>query len=180
MLLYYAVKNLVAFLQADPQTNFAAMQNTLKGAPQREWGNLGGQLVATKDIDRLRADVANGRLGSWDEIHRRYDELWAAYPLEKQRHAFATLCGLYGTSELTKDQWTDALQKAVGVQEYVRDQVYVSRKKDFDNPFRQATFRNMEEMTAAVGVIEDNSFVKQVRTETDELKQQVAEILKRG
>jgi len=81
---------------------------------------------------------------------------------------------------LAKEQWLDALNKTVGVQEYVSEQVYISRKKDFDNSFRQATFRNMEEMTAAIGTIEDNSFVKQVRTETEQFKHTVEEITRRS
>jgi hypothetical protein len=180
MLLYYAVKNLIEYLRFNTGANFSAMQKALKGPRVREWGNLGGQLVPAKDIDQLRADAGGGKLASWDDIHKRYDALWAAYPLEKQKHALAALCEIYGVAELTKEQWMDALQKTVGVQEYIRDQVYITRKKDFDNSFRQATFRNMDEMTAAIGTIEDNSFVKQVRTETEQFKQQVAEMLQRG
>ncbi|MBM4103226.1 MAG: DUF4954 family protein [Planctomycetes bacterium] len=180
MLLYYAVKNLIEYLRFNTSANFGAMQKALKGPRVREWGNLGGQLAPAKDIDQLRADAGGGKLASWDDIHKRYDALWAAYPLEKQKHAMASLCEIYGAAELKKEQWQDALQKSVGVQEYVRDQVYITRKKDFDNSFRQATFRNMDEMTAAIGTIEDNGFVKQVRTETEQFKQQVAEILQRG
>ena len=66
------------------------------------------------------------------------------------------------------------------IQEYVRDQVYTTRKKDFENPFRQATYRNMDEMTAAIGTIEDNSFVKQVRGETEEFEKRIQQIKKRG
>ena len=65
------------------------------------------------------------------------------------------------------------------IQEYIRDQVYISRKKDHDNPFRQATYRNLEEMTAAIGTIEDNSFVKQVRAETKIFEQRINTIKKR-
>jgi hypothetical protein len=180
MLLYYAVKNLMAFLQADNQADFESMKSSLQGARVTEWGNLGGQLMPTKNIDRLRADIGNGRLDSWDQIHKRYDDLWQAYPLEKQKHAFATLCSFYETPELTKGQWLGALQKAADIQDYIRDQVFLSRKKDYDNPFRQSTFRSAEEMIAAIGVIDDNSFVKQVRKETEAFKQQIAEILKRG
>jgi len=62
------------------------------------------------------------------------------------------------------------LEKTVKIQKFVCDQVYNSRKKDFDNPFRQATFRNMDEMNAALGTIEENSFIVQVRQEPKILK----------
>ena len=177
MLHYYAVRNLIAFLQANSQANFASMHKSLKGKRKVDWVNMGGQLVPASDVDQIRTDIASRCLASWEDIHQRYDQLWEAYPLEKQKHAYATLCDLYGVTELDKDKWFDALNKAVTIQEYVRDQVYISRKKDFDNPFRQATYRNTEEMTAAIGIIDDNSFVKQVRAETDQFKQVVAEIV---
>jgi hypothetical protein len=106
--------------------------------------------------------------------------LWKNYHVEKQKHAYATLCELNCTSELTKEQWLLSLEKGIKIQEYISNQVYISRKKDFDNKFRQATFRNMEEMTAAIGVVDDNSFVKQVRQETKEFIELVSEIKKRN
>ena len=178
MLHHYAVRNLIAYIEANPNADFAAMQSALRGPRKSDWVNLGGQIVPAEDADRLRADIAAGILDSWDAIHRRYDDLWAAYPLEKQKHAFAVLCELCGNDVLTKDQWIDALRESVDIQNYICEQVYLSRKKDFDNPFRQATYRNLDEMTAAIGTIEDNSFVRQVRQETEQYKQLVEKIMK--
>ncbi len=180
MLHYYAVKNLIAYFQAHPEAKLASMVDDLRGARERNWVNLGGQLMPQAEVDRLRADIGAGRLRSWEDIHRRYDQLWQEYPRQKQRHALATLCDLLAVRELTQDVWAAALNKATEIQQYICDQVYLSRKKDFDNPFRRATFRNMEEMAAAIGKVEDNSFVQQVRKETDEFKQTVAEIARRG
>ncbi len=137
--------------------------------------------MSPSEIQVFRQFLALSSSGRWaPHIHKRYDALWQAYPLEKQKHAFATLCDIDGVSELTKDQWLDALRKTVGIQEYVRDQVYLSRKKDYDNSFRQTTFRNNEEMIAAIGTIEDSGFVKQLRAETDQFAQITAEITLRG
>jgi hypothetical protein len=87
---------------------------------------------------------------------------------------------LLGTDTLTHDQWIAALDRAVKIQEYIRDQVFFSRKKDYDNLFRQNTYRTLAEMTAAIGTVEGNSFIKQVRLETDEFKKYVAEIKQRN
>lgn len=179
MLHYYAVKNLLDYINTNQDTDFSSMCKTLKGEREQEWVNVGGQLVPAKDIDRLRSDIGSGKLDTWNNIHNRYDSLWEKYPLEKQKHAFATLCKLLGTDSPTVKQWSSALVKAVTIQEFICDQVYTSRKKDFDNPFRQATYRNMEEMTAAIGTAEDNSFVKQVQAETEEFKKTVEGIKKR-
>lgn len=179
MLLHYAVKNLLAYLQFNTGASFESMKNALGDNARRQWGNLGGQLVPEQDIDKLRADIGSGVLNTWQDIHNRYDELWQAYPLEKQRHAFAVLKELYD-GRLEKEQWQDALARSVKVQEYVCYQVYQSRQKDFENPFRRATYRNEAEMLAALGTIEDNSFVKQVRAETEEFKQLVEAVAQRG
>ena len=80
----------------------------------------------------------------------------------------ATLLELSAAETLTARHWTAALDKAREAQQYVADQTYITRKKDFDNPFRQMTFDTPEEMTAVLGSAEKNSFVKQVRQETDQ------------
>ncbi|MHC4476070.1 MAG: DUF4954 family protein [Planctomycetota bacterium] len=180
MLHYYAVKNLMEYLENHEDATFSSMSKELGGQRQRQWVNLGGQLMPSEDVDQIRSDIGAGRLNSWEDIHRRYDALWESYPLAKQCHAFATLCELHGNGTVTKDQWDAALARAVEIQELISERVYTSRKKDFDNPFRQATYRNLEEMTAAIGTVDDNSFVKQVRTETEEFRKRIEEIKKRG
>jgi hypothetical protein len=180
MLLYYAVKNCMDYFESHPGSDFAAMQEALQGTRQRKWMNVGGQLMLEQDVDQLRADVDSGRLSSWEDIHHRYDELWNVYPLEKQKHAFATLVDLHQCEILTRQQWLDALHDAVRIQEYIRDEVYVSRKKDFENPFRQATFRNAAEMKSAVGTVEDNDFVQKVRQTTEQFRQAAEDIAQRG
>jgi hypothetical protein len=78
------------------------------------------------------------------------------------------------------EDWYSVLDKSAAVQDYISQQVYTSRKKDFENPFRQLTYRNIEEMTAAIGTIEDNSFVKQVRKETQAFKEALEEIKRKN
>ncbi len=180
MLLYYAVKNLIAFLQADAGANLAALNAALRGPRQSHWINLGGQIVPAPDADQIRADIGAGKLATWDEIHQRYHQLWLAYPREKQKHAFATLTELCGVSEVNRDLWRDVLNRSVAIQDYICEQVYLSRKKDYDNPFRQATYRSLEEMHAAIGTPEDNSFVKQIRQETEEFRKTAAAMMERA
>ena len=182
MLHFYAVRNLLGFVQSDPQATLSSMQRALASEKGRErhWVNLGGQLARASDVARLRADIRSGRLASWPAIHRAYDELWAAYPLEKQRHAYACLLGLLGAGELTPQLWQHALEEAVRTQEYVEEQVYQTRAKDYYNPFRQTTFRNAEEMQAVFGPLDQNSFVKLTRKETVAMRELVEAVRRRG
>ena len=178
MLHYYAVKNLMDYIQAYDHT-FSGMHRELNADRTSRWTNLGGQLVPTADVDQLRKDIVNETLASWQQIHDRYDELWNAYPLEKQKHAYSILCLMLHTNELSESDWIAALDKAATVQDYICEQVYLSRKKDFDNPFKQATYRNAEEMAAAIKTIDDDSFVRQIREDTDQFKERVEAIKNR-
>jgi len=180
MLHYYAVKNLLDYMQTNLKAPFSSMCKELSCNRETEWVNLGGQLTSQKDVDKLRLDIGSGKLLTWEKIHERYNILWNKYPLEKQKHAFATFCSLLGTDNLTKEEWASALNKAVKIQGDINRQVYISRKKDFDNPFRKITYRNDAEMKAAIGKVEDNSFVKQVQKETKEFEKLVEKIKSRN
>ena len=170
---YYAVKNLLDYLTANPSATLESMAEQLSGTRERDWVNLGGQLAPAPDVEKLLADIKAGKHQSWAEVHQAYDALWAIYPLQKQRHAFTTLLELLGIEVLTPEAWNSALDEAVRIQEYIRDQVFLTRDKDYRNRFRQTTFRNAEEMRAVVGTPDHNSFVKLVRKETEEFKQLV-------
>ena len=119
-------------------------------------------------------------LASWPAIHETYDKLWEKYPLDKHRHALATLLDLLGAKKLTAELWASALAEVVARQRYVAEQTYVTRKKDYDNPFRQMTFAGPEEMEAVLGTAEANSFVKQVRQETEAFAERIEAVKRRG
>ncbi|MBN1853278.1 MAG: DUF4954 family protein [Pirellulales bacterium] len=203
MLHYYAVKNLLDYMVTNPAATWGSMCEELAGPREGHWVNIGGQLVSGPDMSKLLADIRAGLHDSWDQIHRAFDALWAAYPLQKQRHALATLAELLGTEKpenrtilshhpsnrcleqmrefqsiqktnlgwpLGEDAWIAALDETVRIQEYVQDQVFQTRQKDHINRFRQTTFRNAAEMRAVVGTAEENSFVIQVRKETEKFK----------
>ena len=180
MLHYYAVKNLLDYLRARPEATRATMAEQLTGPRCRAWVNLGGQLVPAESVAALRREIGAGRLNSWPEIHAVYDRLWQEYPLEKQKHAYATLLAVLDASSLTAELWKGALDEFLRIQEHVRDQVFLSRKKDYDDPFRRITFANDAEMRAVVGTPESNSFVKHVRAETEALAEVCRAIGARG
>ncbi len=169
MITYYAVNTLMRYLEAHPELDMEAIVNSMRGKRLRKWINLGGQTMPEEDVDQLRADIRDGKLNTWDEIHHRYDELWKNYQAEKLHHAYFALMFLYKdeTDVLTKEMWHENLDKAIRIQHFICDQVYESRKKDYENEFRTATFRNEDEKIAVIGKIEDVKFVKQIREETE-------------
>ena len=179
MLHHYAMKNLLAYLSDHPEATLADLSGRLGGKRLTGWTNLGGQLVPDGDVDEMLGRIKSGKLASWAEIHQAYDQLWEAYGLHKQRHALAVLLWLYSADKLTAPMWAEAMEEAVRVQQYVADQVYLSRQKDYEDPFRQTTFRNAAEKKAVVGTAQDNSFIKQTRKQTQEFAEQVESVRRR-
>lgn len=166
MLINYAMTNILAYTESHPEIDLMALSRQLESRRQREWINLGGQLMMTTDFDRLRMDIREGRLNSWKAIHKRYNEIWKRYPMDKLRHAYLSLCFVMGVDKMAPATWLEVLAHEERIQQYIANQVYLSRKKDHDNTFRHATYRNAEEMDAAIGSIESNGFVNQMRKES--------------
>ncbi len=168
MIVYYAMKTCLNYLESHPGVTMKAIVEHMRGKRLRKWINLGGQTMPEEYADQLRADIRDGVLNTWDDIHHRYDELWKDYQREKLRHAYFSLMFLYkdDTDVMTKEMWQENLDQAARIQQYICDQVYESRKKDYDNEIRSATFRNEAEKLAVVGRIDDVSFVKQTRQRT--------------
>jgi hypothetical protein len=175
MLLYYAMVNLLAYFRKDGHASYAQLCSDLSGNRVKEWINMGGQLVQQQDLDEIRMEIGSGKLGNWKAIHLQYDALWEKYSLDKQKHAFAVL-SLLSDGIPSGEQWKTYLDSTIRIQQYIADQVYQSRKKDYENPFRKATFRNEAEMKATIGTVDDNSFILQVRRETEDLRKFVEEI----
>ncbi len=146
----------------------------------RKWINLGGQTMPEEDVDQLRADIRNKVLNSWEEIHHRYDELWKRYQYEKLHHAYFSLLFLYKdeTETITPEIWKENLKKSIRINQFICDQTYISRMKDYDNPFRNATFRNEEEKLAVIGRIEDVDFIQQIRKETEQFIKKIENLIK--
>lgn len=168
MLIHYAMTNVIDYLETIGNadiTEALAKATPTKKSPSR-WINLGGQLMKASDVDRLRNDICSGRLDSWKAIHHRYDELWRRYPTDKLRHAIGCLMAVLGTDKMTPDHWLQAFAHEERIQRRIAEQVYLSRKKDHDNPFRQLTCRNEEEALAVFGTVDKNPFVCQIREES--------------
>ncbi len=168
MLHHYAVKNISDFIRGNPSLPLSSVCDALSGKREVSWVNVGGQLIPENELENLKSGISSGKLDSWDDIHNRYNELWKEYGLAKQKHAFATLCLLYNTVDITPDIWTEALSKASLIQKYITDQVYLSRKKDYENPFRMMIYRNNDEMKAVMGDIDQNDFILRIREENEE------------
>ena len=167
MLVHYAMMNVLKYIEGNSGETLSSMADLLKSRRHREWINLGGQLMMTSDFDRLRGDIVAGKLTSWKDIHKRYNDIWRRYPLDKLRHAYLSLCYMLKTDKIGPSDWQNAIDEEMRIQKLICSEVRRTREKDYDNIYRQATYRNREEMVAAIGELDDNDFVKQVAAETE-------------
>lgn len=154
MLVHYLVRTLLAWSETHPDV---ALTELFGAENVRGWVNLGGQLMKASDFDAMRKDIRDGVLDSWQAVHGRYDELWSRYPEDKLQHAVSTAESVFG--KLDADGWKRILDEGIAVEKLVAERVLSSRAKDYENPFRRATYRNDDEMIASVGKLGDNEFI---------------------
>ena len=167
MLLYYGVKTIAAYLDRyGIHYGYFAAQ-----VPERvgfSWVNLGGQLVPEDRVDGLRAAIRASHFNTWTEIHDQYDVFWNAYPRDKAEHAYAVLRYVSGEQNLSSETWNRLLDNAAEIRAYIEEQVYITKEKDYRNPYRELTYRSAAERDAVLGRVEDNSFVQIAKQETQE------------
>lgn len=167
MIRHYAICNLLQFAQQQKPANTAALKKQLPAVTARtEWENVGGQLMTTEAVNRLKTDVKNGSINGWDDIRDFYKEQGAVYAVQKLQHALSSLAQLDGVdiAKLTAAQWGVYCKTAITVQEDLVKRIYESRAKDYENPYRQMAYRNKKEMNEVLGKLEDNSFINQQKT----------------
>jgi hypothetical protein len=184
MLHTYAMKNLIACLEAHPQWSFGeftAAMHTEGSRRAADWVNLGGQIASGRDADLLRQQIREGKLNTWGTIHAEYDRLWENYPLDKARHAWSVLAYLRPEKnrEGAPETFKKELDRTLEIRRWITDQVFLSRAKDFHDPFRNITYRNKAEMEQVVGRAEENFFVKLVREDLGRFERTVQILKKR-
>ena len=163
MLRWYAVCGIMAFLEERPLAGFAEAAAELEAPRVTDWVNLGGQIVPAYKVDALRSRIGEGEITSWDAVHAAYDDFAAEYSLDVARHSWATLRELRaseGTAALDQAAFIAEMRNAETTRAYITEQVRVSRTKDFQDPFKRATYRNSAEAEAVLGTPEANSFIK--------------------
>jgi hypothetical protein len=188
MLHWYAAKTIAEFLDARPELDYCRLRDQLaaNGPSLRAWVNIGGQIAPCFRADQLRQEIGAGKHRNWDDIHRVYGLWHEAYPLDKARHAW-TVLALLGAPP-AKDGTNDADQTAFLKQElaasvetshWISDQIYQTRLKDFRDPFRKATFRNMAEMEQVLGKPDESPFIRLSRDQDRRHEELITRVMSR-
>jgi hypothetical protein len=170
MLRYYAVKTAADYLLAHPAQGLsdpAAEAAPLPEGRVTQWVNLGGQIAPAFRVEGLRTKIREGGLKTWDSIHRAYDDIAAAYETDRLRHSLDVYRYLTcGASLEEPGRFKKELETLAETRRWIAKQVYISRAKDFNDPFRAITYRSKKEMEQVAGTARDNAFVKLIEERT--------------
>jgi len=187
MLRYYAIKTVATYFDTHPELNYNDLRDllgaNLSSSPQnsvndrvKDWVNIGGQIVPAFRVDQLRKDIGEGKYKTWDEIHSVYD-LWdKEYLFDKCRHAWAVLALMQKTNSADAAAFKNELTDALEIRDWIETHIIESRKKDYVNPFKKATFRNAAEMEQVLGKASENPFILIVQKESAEFKAMIKRV----
>lgn len=135
------------------------------------WLNLGGQLVPESKVEALKTKVKEGEISSWEAVHQTYETWFQDYPRDKALNGLGVLKQVLGLSLLDDQTWSLLVEKVVKIRSYIEEQVFKTKEKDFNNEFRESTYRNHAERDAVLGCLDDNPFVM----ESKQISRQIIE-----
>ncbi len=148
---YWCVREIAAAAAAPATPEYAPPE----ARPLPEWENLGGQLIEKCELEKLKNQIINRELNSWQELHSAYQKLGESYSSAKIRYARQVLRQTAGNTSGIQLK-TEAVQTA----QFILDGIRQSRKKDYENFFRSITFNNSSERDTVIGKYEENSFIQ--------------------
>lgn len=157
MVKYYAVQVLLAYMSEKEVTMDSILALDYRSV-DKSWTNLGGQIVKVSFVEQLKADIKSGKLNSWEAIHDAYRAQDKEYLTDKVKFALYALEEIFKIT-ISKKYLCELGEEAKGLAEYVKDQIYLSRLKDYKDDFRKMLYDNDQEMVEVVGGIDDNEFI---------------------
>ncbi len=190
LITYYAGEQLLAFTQQRNTFNIEELLHQIKDAiclhfpPLGElkgaWTNVGGQLMPTEEIEKLKQNIKNGNINSWDEVHVFYQQQAQQYPQQKLVHAIytASIVNKIDIQNINSTIIQEWIHQSIKTKEWMTKNIYESRAKDYENPFRKMVYTSDEEMNAVVGKIEDNSFIQRQEEALSTFKEQALSLLR--
>jgi hypothetical protein len=171
---YYAAKMLLSYINEHHITSFddERFEHIYGGDATQTWHNLGGQLMSQEEIDSLLNGIKTSNINSWEEIHQFYKKAADGYHLQKVRHAVAVMlqASWANHKSLTKEQFKNLLLEAISTKEWMFQNIYSSREKDYTSEFRKMVYDSELEMTEVLGKLEENVFIEQQRNALEEEK----------
>lgn len=178
---YYGVVHLIELIQEQQIRTVEGIQKVIPAKNKRnEWVNLGGQLIPKLELTQLKEKIKTGKIKSWDDVHRSYQQMGSRYHKQKALHALAALEEIEEQSlrKLTPQTLQQFLDHTIAVKEWMTKGIHESRAKDYQNPFRKMVYESFAEMNTILGKLEDNGFINQQMQELVSFKQKIQSVKK--
>ncbi len=162
----YVAENILESLITN-KTSDPGHLNTIISKPAKlsSWLNVGGQLIKAEEVEKLRQQITDYEIISWDQVHNFYAEQSKNYTADKLEHALAVWQQMSESKLLTKALLAELLTGYLEVSRSIVKSIRQSRLKDYTNPYRQQVYENFEEMEAVLGKIDETSFI--IKEEND-------------
>ena len=181
-LLYYHAGNLICtFVKSNKIKELAALTSLIPSKLSISgWSNIGGQLLPTTEVKHLVKQIHTGKVKSWDDVHAFYKTQSAAYPLQKLLHALAAVqtVKVFNWKKQPGPALKALLLSSMETRQWMTDRIFISREKDYKNPFRQMTYDSPAEMENVIGPLNENSFILQERRNLDNYKKTVKSVIR--
>ena len=133
----------------------------------------------TSSLQNLLQDIKSNKVKNWGEVHSFYQQNGESYAEQKWQHAYASLLEISGLQKLEKESFSCFLDQALKTKEWMTNNIYTSRAKDYQSEFRKMIYDNEKEMVSVIGNLEDNVFINKQKNDLETFKGSVAEILHR-
>jgi hypothetical protein len=162
MLRLYGIEGLMNQLQSLEPNDISGVIKAIPFSARRErWTNVGGQLIPTSEVNKLRADI--GKYKGWNDIHQFYRRQSDIYQRQRNTHAIACLLELGVIDKKTFDvvRLRSLADEALETKRWIMQGILDSRQKDYVNPFRQMVYDTEAEMEQVLGRIDDNAFIQE-------------------
>ncbi len=179
MIKYYGAIHLLRYLRLSKDP-IKALQ-TVPVIGRTKWVNIGGQLIPEAEFETFRKSILAGRIRNWDGVHDFYRSQSVGYDMQVLAHAIASFMELDGRKErkLHKDTAILLLRDAVDIAGWITEEIYASRLKDYENPFRQMVYENQEEMEKVIGKLDNNPFIAAKKKEAIAFAQAAKKLIRR-
>jgi len=177
---YFATRTLMEFCEAlNSEYLTKELLTRIRKLPlYTEWENVGGQVIPSEKIQELFDAIKNGSINDWNAVHQFYKLCDCAYDQYKARYALYLLEQLYSRpiEEFSVDLYRNITDDVSIVAYDIYNASLKSREKDYTDYYRNMLYRSESEMDEVLGPLEDNSFLRQLRTDTESFTTKIREI----
>ncbi|NIM34224.1 MAG: DUF4954 family protein [Hydrotalea flava] len=178
MIAYYGANHLLGWITSNQIDSIASLKKSFTITKRNEWINVGGQLMENATVEQLLTHIKKGIIKNWEDVHDFYQLQGQKYPFEKTMHALASLTELYNIDWKKVDDsfLLQLFNETLKTKTWITEQIYLSRKKDYINPYRKMVYGSDAEMEAVMGKLSDNTFINQQNKELKTFKKKLQQL----